>query len=928
MDRFVVCSKTLESEPMGQFLTLRLNGNMASSILLPSLSGGEDNPTPASPQIKELTGNIRSQFPSSSSLSSIPTGSDGDAPRGGTPPDEKPAAAMREHSRAIKRLLQWVQKRTRRYSVAVRDFGKSWTSGLAFLAVIKSIDPSLVDMRKALLRTAKENLEDGFRIAHFSLGIPRLLEPEDVTMNAPDEQSIMTYVSQFLAHFPGIEEPEGPVQPVERSVSMGRLNRDGDSNPMRDNIHRSRVKERAFMFQRLCTQPPPKILISSVSEDRGAASPPFRPAAARSWSSVDILADPVSGSVVQEPEDLTSSTSDSLRASGTHSPTGSSAPESVSTESVIGDSAISSPDSWGGSEFGAVPERFGESRSDGSLCDSGAAWDVYRATPVEVTPLDEGCVLSTEERAAEDEQPMTEPYPDEGIYSLSSSENTQEKSQRHFENKQPEVVKEKEANREEDDQDTAVEPQQTPPVGLSNAGGEHPHGADPPDQLQLKQTAVEESAGGLVGGAGQHVGHAAGPTERQNEGGDAVETHNKVVEGVLRDDLHAPESLSSETRANTRPTNQEAASGAGLDPGPGISIPRIAVSSEPEEPDEEGICDPERRDDADEAHRPEGPDTDLDCPQNPHELDGDSNDNVELPSCLGSEDNKPAASQQMGATERGHMAAAEGPLHTEKDLAPQTSSPRATSQQEIGPDTARPQQNPLEPVHSDSNGTTGLWADAPGGVSGDLDQRPPSEEAGGDPIEPMDLFYPDQEELALGEPPDTEMQSWPSVLSVSALQPAPASETQPDQTLSRPGKDFRNGLDPIQENDEETDRASRSQEPGEKTGEGSEAEQPSPGRAGENTEPVRADAEGSGRPDESQIPPVLRHRKGARVTDHPDNHTSPTAATRRADHGDSDVCESWELYVLLLLWLLLYCCWLLPQMDLKTLPGLLLNLEP
>ncbi|TNN27586.1 Calmin [Liparis tanakae] len=123
-------------------------------------------------QIKELTGNIRSQFPSSSSLSSIPPASDGDAPRG-TPPDERPAAAaaaaMREHGRAIKRLLQWVQKRTR--------------SGLAFLAVIKSIDPSLVDMRKALLRTAKQNLEDGFRIAHFSLGIPRLLEPEGNHIN-------------------------------------------------------------------------------------------------------------------------------------------------------------------------------------------------------------------------------------------------------------------------------------------------------------------------------------------------------------------------------------------------------------------------------------------------------------------------------------------------------------------------------------------------------------------------------------------------------------------------------------------------------------------------------------------------------------------------------------------------------------------------
>lgn len=65
-----------------------------------------------------------------------------------------------------------------RFGVAVQDFGKSWTSGLAFLAVIKSIDTSLVDMRKALLRTPRENLEEAFRTAHYSLGIPRLLEPE------------------------------------------------------------------------------------------------------------------------------------------------------------------------------------------------------------------------------------------------------------------------------------------------------------------------------------------------------------------------------------------------------------------------------------------------------------------------------------------------------------------------------------------------------------------------------------------------------------------------------------------------------------------------------------------------------------------------------------------------------------------------------
>lgn len=67
-------------------------------------------------QIKEFTGNIRSQFPSSSSLSSIPTSSDSDTSYCSTPSDERQSAstAMREHSKAIKKLLQWVQKRTRR----------------------------------------------------------------------------------------------------------------------------------------------------------------------------------------------------------------------------------------------------------------------------------------------------------------------------------------------------------------------------------------------------------------------------------------------------------------------------------------------------------------------------------------------------------------------------------------------------------------------------------------------------------------------------------------------------------------------------------------------------------------------------------------------------------------------------------------------
>ncbi|XP_033991173.1 calmin [Trematomus bernacchii] len=961
-------------------------------------------------QIKELTGNIRSQFPSSSSLSSIPTNSDSDtscsAPSGER---QAAAAAMREHSNAIKKLLQWVQKRTRKYGVAVHDFGKSWKSGLAFLAVIKSIDPSLVDMRKAHLRTTKENLEDSFRIAHYSLGIHRLLEPEDLTINAPDEQSIMTYVSQFLEHFPGIEEPEERCQPIERSVSMGRINfRDSDTNHIRNSAYRSRVKERSYMFQKVSAQAPPKILISSVSEDRSAMSPPFRPPTARSWSVEDILADSphtedISSSVVEDPNESTSevnTTCNSPQLPYSHSPTGSSVPESINTESVIGDSAIGSPDSWMESEFGVMPERFCESQSESSLCDSGTAWDVYRATPVEITNLDEGFVPSMEDRASH-EQSNTESYIDEGIYSLSSLESTNERIHGHSEKKQDEVVKVKEANLENNNQemvleqepdqsmdditkevdsrdmDTSQSREQEPSFGLCEAeerihsGVEHLLETDQSNQSQLKQTLESahgdpeylEKAVDVNGNANDHEEQIKDATASQNERNNSEEiegetecqkkdspeetrgepTEEAVVykerdvgkqeeSGVLREYPGPQESLSSETLANTHPSNTDGVSKTSLEPSRGINIPLISISSEPEEQDEEGTCVPESSDRAgeDEEHQAEGTDGEVNSPENPPELGCDSNDNVdkdsvESPSCLVSENVEPTESEQKRVIES----------LDEHDISGSSNSVICDNQ------TATTQQNTLD------TGSVSTNMDL---FYTDFDQNSHAEDLICDSIEPMDLFYPDKEEPMFTELPDVEMQSWPSVLSVSALQPAPASETDPDQLLDLLGEDYRERMDSILEDDEETnqeaEKESESQEacslPGEPMGgrrgadvpaggrDLSEAEQQSSGSAREITEPVRSDSRSSIRQDESQIPPVLRHRKGPRFTEAKDKETARTAAPGAVDNRDSSLwCgENSELYVLLLLlWLLLYCFLLLPQMDLKTLPSLLLNLD-
>ncbi|XP_008568748.1 PREDICTED: calmin [Galeopterus variegatus] len=156
-------------------------------------------------QIKELTGNLSRNSPSSS-LSPGSGGTDSDSSFPPTPTAERSVAiSVKDQRKAIKTLLAWVQRKTRKYGVAVQDFAGSWRSGLAFLAVIKAIDPSLVDMKQALEDSTRENLEKAFSIAQDALHIPRLLEPEDIMVDTPDEQSIVTYVAQFLERFPELE---------------------------------------------------------------------------------------------------------------------------------------------------------------------------------------------------------------------------------------------------------------------------------------------------------------------------------------------------------------------------------------------------------------------------------------------------------------------------------------------------------------------------------------------------------------------------------------------------------------------------------------------------------------------------------------------------------------------------------------------------
>ncbi|XP_029902725.1 calmin [Myripristis murdjan] len=171
-------------------------------------------------QIKEATGGLQRHYSSSlSSLSMSSYDSSGDLSplsintspySSSTLPTKgrKAARTDKYHGKVIKMLLLWVQRCTSKFGVEVRDFGKSWRSGLAFLALIKSIDPALVDLRGSLTREPREIIQEAFMIAQHSFGIPPLLEPEDVTCTSPDERSIITYVSMFLQHYSAVNEDD------------------------------------------------------------------------------------------------------------------------------------------------------------------------------------------------------------------------------------------------------------------------------------------------------------------------------------------------------------------------------------------------------------------------------------------------------------------------------------------------------------------------------------------------------------------------------------------------------------------------------------------------------------------------------------------------------------------------------------------------
>ncbi|KAL1279087.1 hypothetical protein QQF64_025760 [Cirrhinus molitorella] len=106
---------------------------------------------------------------------------------------------------SLKALQDWCRDVCEGYSdVIITNMSSSFKDGLAFCAIIHKHRPDLLDFHSLSKHNVCENMHLAFDVAERELGIPTLLDPDElVSVEEPDLLSIITYVSQLHYVFRG-----------------------------------------------------------------------------------------------------------------------------------------------------------------------------------------------------------------------------------------------------------------------------------------------------------------------------------------------------------------------------------------------------------------------------------------------------------------------------------------------------------------------------------------------------------------------------------------------------------------------------------------------------------------------------------------------------------------------------------------------------